>query len=271
MGSLRRPRKRTAKAPPASLCFCNTRMTSSRLPPLSPHAWLRYDAVERLLPENVHRVLEIGAGLGSMGALLARRYSYLGLEPDASSFAIARERIGEDKVVLADDEGYPASELFDVVCAFEVLEHLDDDRGALERWQRFLRPGGWLLVSVPAGRDRMGPADRHAGHVRRYDRADLEAVLTAAGLLDPTVVVYGFPLGYLLEAGRNVLARRTLADSTARERTSASGRWLQPPDWAAGATRALAFPFRLTQRPFAKTSLGTGLVARARKPPLDGV
>ena len=241
-------------------------MGSPRLPPLSAHAWLRYDAVERLLPGDVRRVLEIGAGLGAMGALLARRYSYTGLEPDASSFAIAEQRIGADKVVPTDDEGYSPAELFDLVCAFEVLEHLEDDSAALRRWQRFLRPGGWVLVSVPAGRDRIGPADRRAGHMRRYDRADLEAVLTRAGLTDPTVVAYGFPLGYALEAGRNVLARRDVEDSTARERTSASGRWLQPPDWAAGATRALAFPFRLAQRPFARTSLSTGLVARARKP-----
>lgn len=238
-------------------------MSRSR-PPLSPHAWLRYDAVERLLPADVRRVLEIGAGQGAMGSLLARRYSYTGLEPDASSFAVAERRIGAGTVVPLDDEGYSPAEPFDLVCAFEVLEHLEDDCGALERWQRFLRPGGWLLVSVPAGRDRMAAADRHAGHVRRYDRADLEDVLRRAGLVDPTVVAYGFPLGYALEAGRNVLARRNLGDSTAPERTAASGRWLQPPDWAGGATRALSVPFRLAQRPFARTSLGTGLVARAR-------
>jgi SAM-dependent methyltransferase len=147
-----------------------------------------------------------------------------------------------------------------------VLEHLDDDVGALERWLRFLRPGGWVLVSVPAGRHRMAAADRRAGHLRRYDRADLEALLARARLVDTKVVAYGFPLGYALEAARNILAARDPGQATNRERTSASGRWLQPPDAAAHVTRVLSAPFRLAQRPFERTSLGTGLVARARRP-----
>jgi len=234
-------------------------------PPLSPHAWLRFDAVRRLLPEGVERVLEIGAGQGSMGVLLARRYAYVGLEPDAASFEVATRRIRGGTVVRSDDEGYDADGPFDLVCAFEVLEHLEDDRGALERWGRFLRPGGSVLVSVPSGRNRMAAADRRAGHLRRYDAADLRRLLGSAGFTDTAVLAYGFPLGYVLEAGRNLIARRSEGAGTDRERTSASGRWLQPPEGAAWATQVLSLPFRLVQRPFGQTPLGTGLVARGRK------
>jgi SAM-dependent methyltransferase len=237
-----------------------------RLPPLSLHAWLRYDAIQKLLPEGVERVLEVGAGQGSVGALLVGRYDYFGLEPDAASFAVAARRVGDERIVQRDDETFVTAEPFDLVCAFEVLEHLEDDVAALRRWRRFLRPGGWALVSVPAGRDRMGAADRRAGHLRRYDRVDLEIVLMKAGFIDPTVLAYGFPLGHLLEAGRNVVARDDARDATVSERTAASGRWLQPPDWAARATQVASLPFRLLQRPFAAGSLGTGFVARARMP-----
>jgi SAM-dependent methyltransferase len=236
------------------------------LPPLSLHAWLRYDTIRKLLPDGVERVLEVGAGQGSVGALLAGRYDYLGLEPDAASFAVAARRVGPEHLVQDDAESFVAAEPFDLVCAFEVLEHLEDDVDALRRWQRFLRPGGWVLVSVPAGRERMGAADRRAGHLRRYDRADLVRTLERAGLVEPEIVVYGFPLGYALEAVRNVVARRDLSrDATTPERTAASGRWLQPPEWSAHATHVAAAPFRLAQRPFAESSLGTGLVARARR------
>jgi len=238
----------------------------SSLPPLSPHAWLRFDAVERLLPPGVERVLEIGAGQGAMGALLARRFDYVGLEPDATSWEVASRRIGPERLLCVDAEAYEPERPFDLVCAFEVLEHVSDDQGAVRAWLRFVRPGGWLLVSVPAGRGRMGAADVRAGHFRRYDRADVEAVLTGAGLVEPAVMAYGFPLGYVLEAGRNVLARRAAAAATVEERTSASGRWLQPPDSAVRATWALSTPFRWLQRPFGGTALGTGLVARGRIP-----
>jgi SAM-dependent methyltransferase len=240
------------------------------MPPLSPHAWLRYSTLRRLVPAEARTVLEIGCGLGSAGVLLARRYDYLGLEPDRDSFEIARERIGNTGRVLDIDlESLDHTQTFDVVCAFEVLEHLEDDRAALNAWLGHVRPGGWLLLSVPAGSHRFGPTDVKAGHYRRYDRTVLEALLASSGLDDVAVRAYGFPLGYALEAGRNaILRRRSRGDAggTAAERTAASGRWLQPPDWSAAATQVAAAPFALAQRPFAHTSLGTGFVARGRCP-----
>lgn len=201
--------------------------------------------------------------------MLARRFSYVGLEPDELSFRTAAERIGSRGSVLnVQAERYEPPELFDVVCAFEVLEHLEDDHAALVSWRRFVQPGGWLLVSVPAGRRRFGPTDLKAGHYRRYDRADLLEVLTEADLSEVAVMAYGFPLGYALEALRNVLVRRASGDTPMEDRTAASGRWLQPSERSAQLMRALSLPFRLAQRPFGGTSLGTGLVARARKAPV---
>ncbi len=235
--------------------------------PLSLMAWLRYDAIRRLLPPGRHRILEIGAGLGSVGALLAERLDYVGLEPDPVSFATAKRRIGRrGQMLLGMVDDLAPSEIFDVICAFEVLEHIEDDEDALSGWLRHLRPGGWALVSVPQGRHRFGPQDEWVGHFRRYDRADILTLFDHAGLRELTAVSYGFPLGNALDAARNALARRQAAASSRHERTAVSGRWLQPPEWAAFATRGLTFPFRLLQRPFANTTLGPGLVVRGRLP-----
>src|SRR3954447_3696754 len=189
------------------------------LPPLSPNAWLRWEVVSRLLPPAGLDLLEVGCGQGGYGARLARSYSYVGIEPDAISSAVARARVapagGEvrqgDLSVVGDDE------LFDLVVAFEVIEHIEDDVEALTGWASHLRPGGWLLLSTPAWQKRFGPADEMVGHFRRYDPPVLRSRLAGAGLVNVEVVHFGAPLGYLLEAGRNYAGRKKLAAGATSE------------------------------------------------------
>jgi SAM-dependent methyltransferase len=155
---------------------------------------------------------------------------------------------------------------FDLVCAFEVLEHIEDDAAALKEWSSRLRANGWLLLSVPAHQHRFGPGDEMAGHFRRYDPAAMTALLTRCGFTEIQVRQYGFPLGYLLEAGRNQIGRRRLAagrGTSVAERTAGSGRLFQPSSALQGAvTRWGTAPFRLMERAFPNT--GTGLVVLAR-------
>jgi SAM-dependent methyltransferase len=158
-------------------------------------------------------------------------------------------------------------ETFDLVCAFEVLEHIEDDSAALGEWTARLRPGGWLLLSVPAHQHRFGPADELVGHFRRYDPSVMTALLASCGFTDSTIRLYGMPLGYLLEAGRNAVGRRRLASvatKSAAERTAGSGRLLQPSSGSmrGAATRWATAPFRMAQRAFPAT--GPGMVVRAR-------
>jgi hypothetical protein len=76
---------------------------------------------------------------------------------------------------------------------------------------------------------------------------------------------YGFPLRYVLQAGRNLLARREAPPESVAAASAGSGRWLQPPEALGWATQAFTWPFRRLQRPFIKRPLGTGLVAIARR------
>ena len=192
------------------------------------------------------------------------------VEPDTQSFAVARENIG-DVVELHNCMSFelPDDESFDTLCAFEVLEHIEDDLGSLREWKGKLKPGGTIMISVPAWADRYGPFDKLVGHIRRYDPDHLRARLEEAGFVDVHVEAYGFPVGNLLEAARNFIGRRRLAAEKRNkdfdERTAGSGRLLQPDHGLFGtlitfATRPLVWLQRLFP------GRGVGLVARARLP-----
>ncbi len=227
---------------------------------LTIQGYLRSAVVQRLLPAS-GSVLEIGCGQGALGVILARHHEYLGLEPDAQSFAAAHAVLGDHVLHMADTELAPAE--FDVVCAFEVLEHLEDDRAAIERWAAHVRPGGCMLVSVPAHPRLFGATDRRVGHFRRYAPDDLRELLESAGLSDVEIRSYAFPIGYLLLLMGRMLAGRSRGSM--EQRTYSSGRWLQPSARTAFARRALASPFVVVQRPFERTMWGTGFVACARR------
>jgi SAM-dependent methyltransferase len=238
--------------------------------PLSPSAWLRYDVVAHMIPAGVRDVLEVGCGRGAFGARIASRYNYLGLEPDEASCSVAAARIaavgaGEVRNVTTSSLG---GEAFDLVCAFEVIEHIEDDAAAAKEWASHIRPGGWMLLSVPADQHRYGPMDEYVGHFRRYSPQELTSVMAGAGLSGIVIRRYAFPLGHVLEAGRNALGKRRLARSSTSvaERTAASGRLYQPGGSLLGtANRIGTAPFRGLQRMF--PDRGVGIVALGR---LDG-
>lgn len=244
-------------------------------PPLSARGALRWAVVEPLVARlRPTTVLEVGCGQGAVGARLAKHTSYTGIEPDLASYEMARERIEpRGGTVLHGDSGViPWGRTYDVVCAFEVLEHMEDDAAALGRWVVHARKGGHVVLSVPEDPDRFGPSDVHVGHYRRYTDESLRAVLAGAGLDDIRLVHYGWPVGYLLEAAGHRAARRALrrensADGTEDDpssRSVGSGGWRQPGGLAGRVLQLGAAPFAAVQA--RRPDRGTGLVAVARRP-----
>lgn len=245
-------------------------LSLDRVAPLAPNAWLRYDVIRRMLPPAVTHVLEIGCGQGAVGARLATRYQYVGLEPNPVSYEVAKQRfthLTRGEIRAAEAESLDPAERFDMVCAFEVLEHIEDDAGALKQWAGRVNPGGWLLLSVPAHQRRYAAWDRLVGHFRRYNPDELTKLVEAAGFQDVEIREYGAPLGYALEFGRNAIGRRRLkqmSDVSMEQRTGASGRLFQPSSTAVSAlTRYGTAPFRYMQRGLPH---GPGLVLRAKLP-----
>ncbi len=233
---------------------------------------MRWAVVERLLAGvSPATILEVGCGQGAFGSRLAARGRYLGVEPDATSFAVAKSRIAGvgASVQNITEDGLPPDARFDLVCAFEVLEHLEDDETALAAWSRRLAPGGRLMISMPAWQSRFNEWDTLVGHYRRYSPEQVDALLRAAGLIDVQVVVYGWPLGYALEGVRSRIARRRGVGGedvavSMEHRTAGSGRILQPRALAGKLMQLGVLPFVALQN--FRPAAGTGLVAVARQP-----
>src|SRR4051794_5873576 len=108
--------------------------------------------LQRHVPDAARRVLDLGCASGAFGAALKQRggVEVVGVERDARYAAAARERL--DRVVEADLETLAAADVgteYDVLVAGDVLEHLVDPWGALERLLPAVRPGGTVIVSLP--------------------------------------------------------------------------------------------------------------------------
>lgn len=132
--------------------------------------------------ERLGDVLDVGCGAGAFVRELARVAARVsGVDMDPQMLRAAREH-GVGRTLLARAAEIPfADASFDLVCAFDVLEHLDDDGAALRETLRLLRPRGRLMVSVPAYPALYSDNDRVSQHRRRYTRSGLERALRDAG------------------------------------------------------------------------------------------
>jgi SAM-dependent methyltransferase len=245
-------------------------MSQQPEPPLAPRARLRWTVVDRLVSELAPKnILELGCGLGGVGVRLAKVAPYTAVEPDDECWSVAHARIEPlgGNVIYGDHNKVPEGRQYDLVCAFEVLEHISDDAAALADWMPLVRPGGHILLSVPADPERFGPSDVLAGHYRRYTAAELSLRLAEAGATEITIRHYGWPLGYLLDSVRNRLSQKKIAAAAekAEDRTHTSGRLFQPQSRVIGGLiRAGVAPFAVLQA--LRPGTGPGLVAVAQRP-----
>lgn len=148
------------------------------------HWW--YRERRHLLARALHgvtpgRAVDVGAaGGGNTRVLSQLGWQAVALEYGAEGAQVAAGR--GLPVVRADAVALPfAANSFDLVVAFDVLEHLPDDIGAAREVGRVLRPGGRLLVAVPADERLWSAHDDAVGHVRRYTRDQLCDTLRRGG------------------------------------------------------------------------------------------
>jgi len=161
------------------------------------------------LPDG-YRVLEVGCGNGSVLEVLeavCRRGRVTGSELFAEGLEFARQRV-RCPLVAADVYDLPFGPEFDVVGMFDVLEHLPDDLQALRCLRGVLRPGGRVVLTVPARPTLWSYADVASGHYRRYSVPNLAGALQAAGFRVLYLTEFMAPLYPLMRLGRALAAFR---------------------------------------------------------------
>lgn len=153
-----------------------------------------------------HRVLDVGSADGPSVSWMDGSHERFAIDLDPRGLPRGRG-------VCASALALPfAGASFDLVSAFDVVEHCDPEDRAMAELARVLRPGGRLLLSVPAYQWAWSDHDVRAGHYRRYTRPRLVAAVTRAGL-DVTRTTYGFAAVFPFFAAERLLRRLRSAGS----------------------------------------------------------
>lgn len=167
-------------------------------------------AVRQYFPE-ARTFLEVGAGTAQVTGALQRAcpgMSFTASEAFREGLLVAERKAAGAELVQADVHTLPWEGEFDVIGAFDVLEHIADDAGAVRQIARAVKPGGGVIVTVPQHRWLWSPLDDYSHHQRRYTRTDLVALLTRAGLRVERVTSFVSLLLPVLLASRVAQRRR---------------------------------------------------------------
>lgn len=158
-------------------------------------------------------LLEVGPGAATLLMEFAMRgfeCEALELSSEARELAGSLVKVSGQNIRINAASSEQWGQKFDAIFAFDVLEHIEDDVAALKLWRSWLRPGGTLLLSVPARMNLWTAGDEWAGHFRRYERDALQALVKRHGFSVQQFECYGFPLSNVTERVSARAYRRTM-------------------------------------------------------------
>jgi len=225
------------------------------------------------------RLLEVGPGAGTLLIEFSRRgFQCEAVESSLEAHTLAARLIAKESATIplhsSAQAGWEGA--FDYLFSFDVLEHIEDDISALANWAGWLKPGGTLLLSVPARMKLWTAGDDWAGHFRRYEWIQLRELVETTGFEIEAFECYGFPLTNLSEQVSALASKKSIyrdsasAEDNRKANNDRSGIDRQPHirlfpllDSPPGRlTLRLAF---VAQKLFLNKDWGSGYIVRARK------
>lgn len=197
------------------------RAVFDRMAELDQHHWwflARRRILETLIDRIVQlpkkaRILEVGCGTGHNLSMLKRFGKVEASELDPSARALASKRLrGQVKEAKLPDLSMFERDAYDLVALLDVLEHVPDDLGSLRAILKRLKPGGALLLTVPANPWMWSAHDVAHHHFRRYTRKQLKELFSKAGL-EVQLLSYFNTLLYPLVAAARIIGKMTRKDT----------------------------------------------------------
>lgn len=219
------------------------------------------------------KYMEIGYGTGIFSYEFYREgFDVYGYDLSEAAYNTAQWLFNSDKKRLKLKREFVSEDnaAYDILGAYEVLEHIKEDAGALREWRELLKDKGVLLISVPSHMKNFGMRDERAGHIRRYEKEGLYKLLNDSGFEVIRLISYGFPLPKLMNKLTEILVDKPhmerLKKTDEAHKTSVSG-----VERAEEYRFKKVLPYRFfvlcskIQRLFYNTDWGIGYIVAARK------
>ena len=138
--------------------------------------------LKRCLLKKDNFILDVGCGGGGNILFLKNFGSVSGIDASVDAINFCKNK-GFENLIMGTAENIPCpNSFFDLVTAFDVLEHLEDDLIVLKEMKRIIKPGGLMMITVPAFPFLWSPHDNYLGHRRRYRKAALLDQFVQSGL-----------------------------------------------------------------------------------------
>jgi SAM-dependent methyltransferase len=170
--------------------------------------WSLLNMLDRVVaPDGTKQVLDIGCGAGNMFHHLSRYGSVVGVDNNPKPLEVARERGYQVQEGIAEDLPLD-DESFDLVSLLDTVEHCDDDMAVLRECYRVCKPGGHLVVTVPAFMWLWSHNDVLNAHKRRYTTGELADKLKRVGFHVERMTYNNFLL-FPMAAGLILMRRGT--------------------------------------------------------------
>ena len=142
-----------------------------------PYANAKYEVILKWLKaRNISTILNAGCGSGELSFILAANgYEVTSFDLDRDYIDLAKRKLKKMNFknctfFVSGIEDFISRTKYDAVLATDVLEHIEDDAGAFRELISFIRPGGMVVITVPAGQYLFGFHDKQLGHFRRYSK-----------------------------------------------------------------------------------------------------